>query len=523
MHGRIQIFTSYNELANIGSSLKRDDLADKVVSVILPLLSHMCSNSLQVRVWTLSLPLTAGGVAPRPIAIMPLNGKVTKQELRGWHDTVEKMLADRGMHIISYNVDGAQVKRSLTHDLLNEARLAGRTKEWRFAHPCGPGHGHLILDVPLLDNDMPWVCTTDGKHAKKNGRNAITSGARVITAGTEIITYEPLAALATSEGTPLKKTDIIGVDKHDDRATSRLCSGQTIEHLSRTQENPVALSVWLYILGSVIDAQQNREMPHEARALALWRGRLFLEGWRNYIDKHPHYSLSTHFLSHEYYDILMIFINSMLVLMLVHRDYYPDLPLLLHVHSTEQVEHLYGCSRAETRAYTFVQFLLSLPKTMLLLQGQVLSSKGAQADANAHRSGYLYSWWKETGINYVNLTSWVSNVTMEKQISTAHRQSNAFLGLLGMVLCIPAPLFKSIVSTSEVPSDSGISEDQDSTVRGSPDEDDALHTEAARLTQLLIADSGVDKDRSSKKDQEIAGLAAATAALFTHTHQQLSV
>jgi hypothetical protein len=222
---------------------------------------------------------------------MPISNKVEGTEIRRWHDEVEKRLAERHMHHILYNVDGASIERGLTHNLLREARLSGRTIKWTFKHPLS---GDMVLDAPMLANGKPRVSTTDGKHAKKNGRNAVTSGACVITMGAQVVTVGDLIEAALHPTSPLKKTDVLGVDKQDDQAMSRVSSAAMIEHVSLTQKAPVSLCAYLYILGELIDAQQNRTMSIEERVRLLFRARFFLEGWKTYIELHPNYTINTH-------------------------------------------------------------------------------------------------------------------------------------------------------------------------------------------------------------------------------------
>ncbi len=66
-----------------------------------------------------------------------------------------------------------------------------------------------------------------------------------------------------------------------------------------------------------MDAQQNRHIDHKERMKMLWRARFFLDKWRQFVLDHPHYSLHTHFISPQLYDILSIFIKAMQTLILM--------------------------------------------------------------------------------------------------------------------------------------------------------------------------------------------------------------
>lgn len=45
---------------------------------------------------------------------MPLKSKVTRHELRVWHNAVEDKLSTRGLHNLSYNVDGTEIERGMS-------------------------------------------------------------------------------------------------------------------------------------------------------------------------------------------------------------------------------------------------------------------------------------------------------------------------------------------------------------------------------------------------------------------------
>ena len=66
---------------------------------------------------------------------MPIRNKVSRPELRKWHNTIEERLAAHGVHHTSYNVDGVSIEHGLGHNLQNEAIAAGRVPKWTFKHP----------------------------------------------------------------------------------------------------------------------------------------------------------------------------------------------------------------------------------------------------------------------------------------------------------------------------------------------------------------------------------------------------
>ena len=117
------------------------------------------------------------------------------------------------------------------HDLHNEAIAAGKVHKWTFQNPVA-GSPPIVLQAPVLKNGKPRIVGTDGKHLKKNSRGSATSGARVLVLGQYIVHYGMLAMLAESVNSPLLRSDIIGVDKQDDRACAQLLSSAVIRQIS---------------------------------------------------------------------------------------------------------------------------------------------------------------------------------------------------------------------------------------------------------------------------------------------------
>ncbi|EIW65082.1 uncharacterized protein TRAVEDRAFT_86465, partial [Trametes versicolor FP-101664 SS1] len=227
--------------------------------------------------------------------------------------------------------------------------------------------------------------------------------------------------------------DIVGVDKQDDRAAARLFSSAVIDYVSRILPDELGLTIYLFIIGEIVDAQQNRALNHSERVKMLWRGRFFLDGWRQYILDHPLYALHTHFLSRELYDILSIFINAMLLLIVTHRDYFPDVPLLHWLNSTETCEHFFGCARKIQKDFNFVEWLLMIPKISILMAGELRNKlKGSQEKAAAVRFGYHHSYFDSRGVDLANLALFPSDDEIEKLIQVAHTEAQSLLAIVGI-------------------------------------------------------------------------------------------
>jgi hypothetical protein len=320
---------------------------------------------------------------------------------------------------------------------------------WTFSHPH-PGQSKIRVEVPLLKNGKPRIGGSDGKHAKKNARNAIHLGARFLTVGRFPAHLGQLLKIVEDSRLPLLKSDVINVDKQDNRAPACLMSSAIIKHLEATQIGSIGLAIYLYIIGEIIDAQQNRTPSHTERLLLLFQGRFFLEGWREYINLHPLCSLQTHFIAPELYNILQIFISSMISLILIYCNYYPDLPLLPWIHSTKALEHFFGCARTTKADFTMAEFIANICKTILLMHGEIRMGM-VQAPANAHQAGYHHFYHNTTGIDLVQLATYPSNNKFVVSILTAWREALALLRICGMGDgFIPASMLRTVTNPHDL-------------------------------------------------------------------------
>jgi len=82
--------------------------------------------------------------------------------------------------------------------------------------------------------------------------------------------------LAFADGSPLYRRDIEKLDRQDDNAVSRLFSANTLPYLASHYPDRVEI-VYLFVFGDLIDAYQNRSIPHLERVKMLLRARYFLD------------------------------------------------------------------------------------------------------------------------------------------------------------------------------------------------------------------------------------------------------
>jgi hypothetical protein len=338
-----------------------------------------------------------------------------------------------------------------------------------------------------------------------------------------------LATLVESANSPLLQSDIIGIDKQDDHACTQLLSSAIIRQISLLDDlrSELGLTIFLWNAGEAVDTQQSRTIPHLEHIKMLWCAQVFFDSWRQYVLDHPHYSVNTHFITHELYDIISIFINVMLMMILIHRDFFPKIPLLLWLSSTEVCEHFFGCVCKIQKDFTFAEWILMIPKLVLLMMG-VLKAKGSQANTSKHHSGYHHSWFDTKNIDMKNLSTYPSDMEIQECINVVFQEASTLLNILGIQN-----------STSGGIEDPGIQladaftiMNQKSTANADTDAQDtgadaahkvatAPRSEESDLTLVdkpLVADNVDDlaESQSNKVDQKMTNLGIAATAIVIH-------
>jgi hypothetical protein len=92
------------------------------------------------------------------------------------------------------------------------------------------------------------------------------------------------------------------------------------------------------------------------------RAFFFLKIWKDYIKRcgiahsSKWYNLQRSIISIQSFEIFISMAESLIMLILVHRDYYPKYPLFLWEHGTEALEHIFGISRQVIADFNFYEF-----------------------------------------------------------------------------------------------------------------------------------------------------------------------
>ncbi|KAF7306358.1 ULP-PROTEASE domain-containing protein [Mycena indigotica] len=291
-------------------------------------------------------------VPPIVVAAVARGSSVTSERLAAMHQEVLDLLHQHDVHPMSLSADGADTERSVQRIIANST-----SDHLFFCIPNNAPNCSIEYKLPIAYGSHPLVITQDSKHAAKTARNQLHTGARMPTLGHYTAHYAMIREVAENPASPLQSRDAKGLDKQDDRAAARLFSAQTLEFLTTHYNGRHGLAIYLFVLGELVDAWQNRSISHRERVKMVLRARFFLMAWRTHILAHPDHSLDTHFISRQSYDIFITLSDSLIMLIVVHRKFFPLFPLLPWFHSTEPCEHYFGLLRQLKIDFAYIDVL----------------------------------------------------------------------------------------------------------------------------------------------------------------------
>jgi hypothetical protein len=285
------------------------------------------------------------------------------------------------------------------------------------------------VSVPIYKSH-PIVVLQDSKHALKTFRNNLFLGVRLLTLGNYVAIYHHIQQLAHEAGTPIYIRDVQKLDRQDDNAASRLFSAATLEFLSDHYPDYIGEIVYLFIFGELVDAYQNRTIPHVERVKMVLRARYFLAMWHNFLSR-AQYKIPQHFISREAADIARILIDGFLGLILVYRDHLPRVnPLLPWLHSSEACEHVFGKARQIVKDFTMLDFYYMIPKLHVKLQEAAFRAKLSNPKARA--SGYTHTYFDGKGTDLHTLSHFPMNDEIASVALQAAQEAEALTVLLGL-------------------------------------------------------------------------------------------
>lgn len=357
---------------------------------------------------------------------MPIANDLTAEILYGYLVILLDGLIRHNIKVISYACDGTETERSIERLLIANA---GRTIEHTILNPRNGSPDTRII-IPVYKGH-PIAIIQDSKHALKTYRNNLFSGARLLTFGNYTATYRQVHQVALEDGSPLYRRDVEKLDRQDDSAPQRLNSGDTLEFIAKKHPEFLFLIIFLFVFGELIDAYQNRFIPHIERVKLALRARYFLDQWGRFLDNSG-YPRAKYFLSREAVDITRIIIEGLLSLVYIHRDHISDVfPLLPWLHSSEACEHVFAEARKIVKDFAMLDFFYMIPKLRVQLREAVLSAR--TSDPKARANGYDHTYFDCKGMDILALSVFPTDDEIKHAAIQAADEVDSLVALLGVV------------------------------------------------------------------------------------------
>ncbi|KAA1468573.1 hypothetical protein DENSPDRAFT_814932 [Dentipellis sp. KUC8613] len=378
----------------------------------------------KLRIWVLTIPLPR--IPPILLAAVARGSKDSAESLAELHMHLLQLLHNEGIYPVSYAADGTEVERSLQRLI-----TTSRTSSYAFSIPNNVPGCRLDYLVPLFDH-RPSVAVQDSKHGGKTARNQLLSGARALALGNHTINYKQVRNLSQHPMGSLFVRDVERLDRQDDRAAQRLLSSEALSCVLKyfcPESN--GLGVYLFVLGELYDAWQNRNLDHATRANMVIRARFFLMAWRSHIEAHPHHRTHIHFISHESFDIFLRLCDSLIELIAVYRRFYPTYPLLPWLHSTEVCEHIFGMLRQLKKDFNYSDMLYLEPKLRSLMLG-AFQGLSPEEKANQTAAGYHHTYYHAPDLDLAALMSWPSDEDFADASKHAFEEVEQLLSVVGI-------------------------------------------------------------------------------------------
>lgn len=360
---------------------------------------------------------------------MPISNKVNANQLFDLLKLMLDGLIEKNLNVISYAADGSGVERSVQNllDLSCRSRTTLSIK-----HPRA-GKSNILINIPLYGpQEQAIAILQDSQHGLKTFRNNAFGGARMLVLGNFVVLYHHFRRIST-EGGPLFERDVVKIDRQDDSAAIRLFSADALAWLTDNYPELLGPIVYLFVFGELIDAYQNRHIPHIERVQMVFRTLFFMEIWEEFLDK-AGYRKGTYFLSKEACDIVKYLINGFIKLIIVYRDHLPGTyPLLPWLLSTEPCEHIFGLCRQILQDFTMHDFLHMIPKLFIRLREAALFGPRHLSDGKERASGYTHNYCDARDIDLNALSTFPSDNEIQEAAVMAYQQAENLWFLLGFV------------------------------------------------------------------------------------------
>ncbi|EGG05841.1 uncharacterized protein MELLADRAFT_87741 [Melampsora larici-populina 98AG31] len=344
------------------------------------------------------------------------------------HYTIITHALRAGINIMSMGADGAATEISA------QEKLKNKTDQYL---TYSKSSLNVYVKVPLFgDPPRPVVTVQDPKHARKTGANQLLSGARLIVIGMHVMTIQQLAQILQMPNSPLMAKDVFDCDKQEDGRAFRTTNSLTLAASLRLPGNE-GLAIFLYVIGELVDSWLNKKIGHRERIRSAWTAGFFLRRWKAYLQKRETETnglMTFHLncISHASFKIFSSLPESLLALIISHRQYYPDYPLCPWKHGTESCEHIFGWMRVIAPRFTVLDARFMMPKIHAVVKS-VMGGKIKIPPSEHMHSGYQYAWGDEEAVEAIELLKqFPTNAEIGEELTIANRLANSLAHLAGM-------------------------------------------------------------------------------------------
>ncbi|KAF8594610.1 hypothetical protein BDV93DRAFT_415740, partial [Ceratobasidium sp. AG-I] len=192
------------------------------------------------------------------------------------------------------------------------------------------------------------------------------------------------------------------------------------------------LGVYIFVIGDLVDAFQNRFLTNSERCVMVFRAFHFLEIWEASLVALD-YSNKTHFITRETRQILQTLFNGFIALLLVYRDHldHDNYPLLPWLHSTESAEHTFGELRRLKPDFTYSDFLHLQPKLMVKTNTAALNGED-DSGSNATAAGYHHTEHSTKGLNITAISCFPTDSVIHEAYRIAFYEAKSLFALCGI-------------------------------------------------------------------------------------------
>ncbi|GLB42721.1 hypothetical protein LshimejAT787_1201700 [Lyophyllum shimeji] len=414
--------------------------------------------------------------------------------------------------VSSYSTDGSNTERKLARLLEDHATHTSTTS---IQHGCS-GHPPITIRIPFFGT-YPIATVQDPKHLLKTFRNNLYSGARLLTFPNHVAHFAQVREMSLANDSPIYPRDVDRADRQDDAAATRLFSADALKWFTDHRPEQLGIITYLFVLGELIDAYQNRSMPLVTRVQMVLRAHYFIELWEKFLDV-AEYPKAKHYVSPQCVDITRILIHGFLQLIVIYRDHYgaryPLLPWLL---STEVVEHIFGICRQIVKDFTMLDFHYMIPKLFVRLREKLFSSR--ITDGKARASGYSHTYTDHRGIDLAALSAYPANEEIDEASLRAYGEAESLFALLGVSAA------EVNTSSSQLP---GIrrwffeNNEEDTHDSDEDDDDDDDDDEDDQFDYQQMLDILEDSDLSLGGERVVRGYRYANIALSIDEQEKIS-